>query len=109
LVQLLVRGDTSLRREVLSMLSEIGDDEAVKPVAAFLFNPDLWEEARAALERIPGAKSLAALKSGLATAPEDHKPALAHSLRVRGVKVDRYPSEKLTPKRKTDAKTLSAR
>jgi hypothetical protein len=90
------------------MLSEIGDDKAVDPLAALLTDKDLREDARAALQRIPGKKSLAALKAALATAPEDYKPAIAVSLRVRGVPVAGYPSKKLVPTKKTNVKAVSA-
>jgi HEAT repeat protein len=103
LLPLLEGRPTAVRREVLWMLSEIGGDESVQPVAACLAESELREDARAALERIPGAKSLAALQAGLAAAPADYKPALAHSLRVRGVKVAGHPSQKLVPTRSAPA------
>jgi hypothetical protein len=84
LLPLLEGRPVAVRREVLWMLSEIGGEESVQRVAVCLKERELREDARAALERIPGAKSLAALQAGLAAAPEEYKPALAHSLRVRG-------------------------
>jgi HEAT repeat protein len=99
LVSLLEGQPTVVRREVLWMLSEVGDDPAVKPIAALLSDADAREDARAALERIPGDASLAALKAALEKVPEEFKPAIAHSLRVRGVKVSGYPSQKLVPTR----------
>jgi hypothetical protein len=81
------------------MLSEIGDDDVVQPVARLLHDPELREDARAALERIPGKKSLAALQLALRNAPPGFKPAIAESLRVRGRKISECPSEKLVPKR----------
>jgi HEAT repeat protein len=90
---------TVVRREALWMLSEIGGKDAVKPIASLLSDRDVREDARAALERIPGSESVAALQSGLESAPEEFKPALAQSLRVRGVKVTGYPSQKLVPTR----------
>ena len=101
LIPLLANDHTPTRREVLWMLSEIGGDEAVPAVAALFSHPELREDARAALERIHGNKSLAALKSALAKAPEDYKPAIAVSLRARGVTVKGYPSQKLVPTKKT--------
>jgi hypothetical protein len=83
LLPLLEGRPVAVRREVLWMLSEIGGDESVQSVAACLKERELRDDTRAALERIPGAKSLAALQAGLAAAPEEYKPALAHSLRVR--------------------------
>ena len=90
-----------VRRELLWMISELGSDAAVEPVAKLLGNPELREDARAALERIPGDKSLAALKAGLEQAPPAFKPAMAQSLRRRGVAVEGLPTGKLNPERKT--------
>jgi hypothetical protein len=45
----------------------------------------LREDARMALERLPGAKATAALQAALASVSDAEKPAFAHSLRVRGV------------------------
>jgi HEAT repeat protein len=99
LVTLLKGQPTPVRRETLWMLSEIGGADAVQPIAAILADRELREEARAALERIPGNESLAALKAGLTSVSEDFKPAIAQALRVRGVKVEGYPSQKLVPTR----------
>lgn len=99
LIPLLTAGEPNVRREFVWMLSEIGGDPAVKPLAALLADKDLREDARAALQRIPGRPSLAALKSALETAPVDYRPAIAVSLRVRGVKVKEYPDQKLVPTR----------
>lgn len=85
------------RRDVIWMLSEIGGEEAVPPIAAFLKEEALREDARMALERIPGPAAIQALRKGLAEAPEKFKYHLAHSLRVRGVKIAAYPSQKLMP------------
>jgi HEAT repeat protein len=108
LVGLLTRGSTSTCHEVLWMLSEIGGDQAVPPVAPLLLNPDLREDARAALQRIPGRKSLAALAAALETAPTDYKNAIAVSLRARGRELAGYPSQKLVPTKTTEVKPLSA-
>ncbi|MBM3879866.1 MAG: HEAT repeat domain-containing protein [Verrucomicrobia bacterium] len=101
LIALLPTAPTAVRRELLWMLSEIGGDDAVPPVATLLANADVREDARCALERIPGAKAVAALKQAMATAPEEFKYALAHSLRVRGETVAGYPSQKLVPTKPT--------
>ena len=90
----------SVRREVIWMVSELCDGcPRVASLAALLSNAELREDARMALERIPGEESLKALKAGFAAAPEDFKYNLAHSLRVRGVEVSGYPSQKLVPKK----------
>jgi HEAT repeat protein len=98
-----LQGSSSVpeRREVLWMISEIGGDDSVKPVAALLSNADLREDARCVLQRIPGKASLKALENALKTAPEDFKFALAESLRKRGEKVSGYPSKRLVPTKAT--------
>ena len=104
LVSLLASGATQVRRETLWMLSEIGGDEAVPAMAALLTDKELREDARCALQRIPGRKSLAALKDAFAVAPDDFKYHLAESLRDRGEKVKGYPTQKLKPTRQTSVK-----
>ncbi len=93
---------TPVRTEVLWMLSELGDDTAVEPVATLLRNSDLREDARMALERIPGSKN--ALSAAFEGAPEEFKPNLAQSLRKLGVEVQGYPCAKLTPVKQTKVK-----
>ena len=91
---------TSVRREVIWMVSELCDGcPRVASLAPLLSNAELREDARMALERIPGEESLTALKAGFEAAPEAFKYNLAHSLRVRGVEVSGYPSQKLVPKK----------
>lgn len=108
LLPLLSRDHWATRHEVLWMLSEIGGDEAVPAIAILLSDEKLREDARAALERIPGRKSLAALKSALKTAPEDYRAAIAVSLRARGVTVKGYPSQKLVPSKRTEIKPVTS-
>ena len=107
LVSLLGGGNPNTRCEALWMLSEIGGDEAVPAVATLLTRQEAREDARATLQRVPGEKSLAALKAALANAPQDYKPALAVSLRVRGEKINNYPSQKLVPTKRTEVKPCS--
>jgi HEAT repeat protein len=95
----LLQGPNPIRRQVLWMLSEIGDHRSVPAIADLLAEREVREDARAALERIPGLEAVAALRAALETAPETYRPALAQSLRVRGAKVTGYPSEKLLPSR----------
>ena len=89
------------RRDVLSMVWQIAGEEATEPVAALLANSDLNEDARMTLERLPGEKATAVLKDALAKAADADKPALAHSLRVRGVATPGVPDLKLTPTKQT--------
>lgn len=104
LVSLLATTTAPVCREVVWMLSEIGGDAAVGPIAAQLANTDVREDARCALERIPHKSAINALRTAMATAPEEFKYALAHSLRVRGETVEGYPSQKLVPTKQTSVK-----
>ncbi|MBN2316166.1 MAG: HEAT repeat domain-containing protein [Sedimentisphaerales bacterium] len=97
---------TSVRREVIWMLSEIGGRNAITPIARLTTNPELREDARMALERIPTKRALQALKFRFKNAPEDFKPNMAQSLRKRGVEVDGYPCQKLVPQKETNLKSL---
>ena len=103
LLSLLSSKATNVQREALWMLSEIAGNEAATPMAALLSDAQLREDARCALTRLPGAKATAALKAALGSVPADFKPAIAQSLRARGEKVAGFPSQKLTPTRKTSA------
>ena len=76
------------------------------PVAALLANAELREDARCCLERLPGEKVTAALQAGLKAAADDYKPAIAHSLRVRGVDVPDVPCMKLVPTKTTTVKPV---
>ena len=103
LIPLLAKSTPTEARRELVGLSELGGDESVGPVA-LLSETEMREDARMVLQRIPGQKSIAALKSALASAPEDFKANLAVSLRQRGVKVEGYPSQKLVPTKSTNVK-----
>ncbi len=90
----------AFRRDVLWMLSEIGDDSCVPALADLLKSGDLVEDSRCALQRIPGDASLKALKTALESATKERqKLRIAQSLRERGVDLsyEIYPDEKLTP------------
>jgi HEAT repeat protein len=95
-----------VRREVLWMLSEIGNRISVKPIAALLSHRELCEDARMALQRIPNNAALAALRAALINAPDEFKHNIAQSLRQRGVKVDGLDCVKLIPTKKTNVKPL---
>jgi HEAT repeat protein len=92
--------------EVLWMLSEIGGRNSIKSIARLIRNEDLREDARMALERIPGKRAVTVLKDAFEAAPEDFKPNIAQSLRKRGEEVAGYPCQKLVPTKKTDVKAL---
>jgi len=91
----------ALRRDILWLLSEIGGGESVEPITALLKHHALREDARMALERIPGEASLASLRNALGSVPEAFRLNIAQSLRARGEAVDpeRYPCQKLVPKK----------
>ncbi|MEI7733109.1 MAG: hypothetical protein WCO56_26290 [Verrucomicrobiota bacterium] len=103
LLALLPEGPVPVRREVLWMLSEIGDDDALKPMAALLKDKELREDARCALLRLPGKKVTSVLKSAFESAEEEEefKFALAESLRIRGEVVASYPCKKVVPAKQT--------
>jgi HEAT repeat protein len=92
-------------RDVLWMVSELAEGApAVKAVAPLLSSAELREDARMALERIPGEDSLAALKKALGEVPEDFKIHVAQSLRARGVEVPGLPCRKLVPAKEKESK-----
>lgn len=97
---------TQFTRDVLWMLSEIGDERCVKPIAALSSNEELREDACMALERIPGDASVDALREALNATPDAFKPCVAESLRRRGVNVTGVVSAKLTPNKSTNVKPL---
>ncbi len=101
LLTLLPNSATPVRREALWMLSEIGGDDAIQPMAALLTSTDLRADALCALMRLPGRKATATMKTAFASAPEDFKYALADALRKRGETVKGYPSQKRVPNRPT--------
>lgn len=97
---------SSVRREVIWMLSEIAGDEAVPAVSNFLKDKELREDARMVLQRIPGATSLAALKIALNAVSDDFKINIVQSLRARGVLVPGHPCQKMVPTKQTQVKPI---
>jgi len=97
-----------LRRDVIWMLSEVVTNDEFDPAqAAEQFrNPDFRDDLRMALQRIPGDNAIAALKAGLEIVPDDFKPAIACSLRARGVDVPDVPCVKLKPTKQTAVKPV---
>jgi HEAT repeat protein len=104
LIPLLKSKSASVRCEILWLLSEIGSEDAVAPMAALLRDPEAREDARCALARLPSVRVTAVFKSAFASAPEDFKFALAESLRQRGEKIPGYPSKKLVPTKQTSVR-----
>jgi len=108
LIDVLTTGQlAAVRRELVWLLSEVAGDEAVPPVAALLSDPELRDDARMCLERLPGIKATAALKAALPHAPEDFKPSLAHALRRKGVNVKGVPDLRRVPTKATSMKPIA--
>lgn len=95
-----------VRREVLWMLSEIGDASCVPAMSRALLDTQLHDDGRMALERIPGPESHAALQEAFERAPEALKYPLAQALRKRGATVAGYACQKLVPQRETTVRPL---
>lgn len=74
-----------VRAEALTLVGAIGDARAVPILTKLLADKDVREEARMALERIPGSASLNALKKAMASAPDDYKGSLQQSIQARTV------------------------
>jgi HEAT repeat protein len=89
------RQSVRIRREAIWTLAEIAGDDAVEPIATLLQHPELREEARQALERTPGMKSIAALQVALASVPEDFQIRILQSLRARGIEMPGAPGSEL--------------
>ena len=88
------------------MTWQIAGAQAVPAAAALLNHPELGEDARMCLEGLPVDEAVAALQAALATASETQKPALAHSLRKRGVEVPGVPDLRLVPTKETKVKPV---
>lgn len=72
-----------VRAEALHLLGFVGNGNTVPPLARLLDDKEVREDARLALERIPGPQSLRALEDALRRAPADFKPNLRQSLHNR--------------------------
>lgn len=102
LIPILQHPQAAVRREILWMLSEIGGRDSVQPMARLLDDQEVNEDARCALQRIPGRPATRALRAAMKTAPEAFRYHLAESLRKRGETVSGYPSQKLVPVKPTE-------
>ena len=71
--------------QTLRLLSLIGGDESVAPVAKLLKDPALREEAIFCIERIPGTVSEKTMIAAYAAAPDDFKPRILAALGHRGL------------------------
>jgi HEAT repeat protein len=72
-----------VRREAANLLGFIGGSESLPALAKCLQDPDVREDARLAIERIPGSASLKVLKDALKTTPREFHPNLQQSIRHR--------------------------
>lgn len=87
----------ALRRDALAMLGELAGAAEVPAIAALLDDAAVREDARMALENIPEDAARAALEDALARADDAFKPAIAQSLRARGVATPDFPCVKRVP------------
>lgn len=105
LLPILEHPQAAVRREILWMLSEIGGRDSVEPMARLLGDQEVNEDARCALQRIPGPQAIQALRAAMGTAPEAFRYHLAESLRKRGETVAGYPTQKLVPAKPTEVQS----
>lgn len=73
----------TVRAEALHLLGFVGNGNMVPALARLLNDPEVREDARLALERIPGPQSQRALEDALRRAPADFRPNLQQSLANR--------------------------
>jgi len=72
-----------VRADALTLVAYVGDGHCVPTLVKLLNDYDVHEEARLALERIPGSASLNALKKAATSVPENYKANIAQSLHDR--------------------------
>ena len=77
----------NVRVEALRMLGIVGGGESVKAIAAQLSDPDIRDDARMALERIPDRAAEKALADSLRTVAADYRPAIEQSLRHKRLRL----------------------
>lgn len=74
------------RAEALYLLGILGDPGAVRAIVACLGQEDVREDARMALQRVPGREAKRALDVALAGATGDYRLGLVGSLKARAGK-----------------------
>lgn len=72
-----------VRSEALNQLGFVADERAVPVLARLLGDIEVREDARMALERIPGTQSLRALEDALRRTPADFQPNLRQAIANR--------------------------
>lgn len=75
----------AVRGNCLYLVGFIGSPEAIPALVKLLDDRVIREDARMALERIPGDESLGALRKAAETAPADFRKNLQQSLHNRGL------------------------
>ena len=84
LLQLAAPGNPRLvRADALELLGIVGGDAEVKPLAELISDREVGEDARMALERIPGKAAEEALKAAGKTSDSSRRVAIDLSLRHR--------------------------
>jgi len=76
--------DEQVRRELLHYLGLVASDDQVSALVALLDDPAVGEDARIALERVPGGAATAALVEALQSSSEDVQVRVAAALARRG-------------------------
>ena len=74
------------RAEAIHLLGFTADRRSVPALARLLNDPEMRDEARMALEQIPGGASLNALKRAVRSAPLEFQPALQQSIHNRALR-----------------------
>jgi HEAT repeat protein len=75
------------RVEALYLLGLVGGSESIPAIMEQMKDPDVNEEARMALERIPGAAATHALQRASRTATPNLRPAIEQALRHRAARM----------------------
>lgn len=75
----------SVRADALHLIGFTADSRTVPGVAHLLSDEQMRDEARLALERIPGSAATGALRQAAQNATNDFRPALQQSLHNRGL------------------------
>ena len=75
----------TVRAEAIHLLGFTAGPRAVPGLARLLSDPDVRDEARLALEQIPGRASFDALRRAVYSAAPEFQPALQQSIQSRGM------------------------
>ena len=75
----------TVRADALHLIGFTADSQTVPGVARLLSDSEIRDEARMALERIPGSAATGALRQAAQSASDDFRPALQQSLHNRAL------------------------